>query len=768
MSPKVCKLKGCDNVDVKKLLENDRVKPYVLKARYGLEKEGQRVDLTGQLVSTDHPKTISKSDDHPYIKRDFAETQMELVTPVLETLKELFDYLESIHEVAYRSMDKDEMIWPLSMPPALPEKEEDIIIAKLADAENVQYRHSLAESYGRRKQMISGIHYNFEFSEELLQSLFEAQSEITEFHQFKTEIYMKLTRNYLHYRWLITYLYGASPSSEKNFFEDSSLVEPVRSIRSSKYGYVNRDNVQVSYSSLNKYISDIATLVEKEILVEEKEFYSAVRLRGGNQVADLEEQGIGYIELRNIDINPFDRNGISYEQAEFLNLFLVYLLWKDESIHHDEWVKEGELNNEKVALEHPLEETQFKAEAQTIIDEMEQLVKTLDLAVSEELFVNERAMLEDPSKTIAGRLYLESQESSQSQVAVNIAKKYHEKAWDMPYQLTAYTDMELSTQLLMFDAIQLGIQVEIVDRHDQFLKLTLNDQIEYVKNGNMTSKDSYIATLIMENKTVTKKILQKQGFRVPLGDEFNNIDEALRSYALFAKKAFVVKPKSTNYGLGISIFKDGAAYDDYEQALKIAFKEDSSILIEEFLTGTEYRFFVINDQVVAVMARIPANITGDGKKTVEELVAKKNEDPLRGRDHRTPLEKIQLGELEILMLKGQGKQIDSIPEKGEVLYLRENSNVSTGGDSIDVTDEISEDYKKIAVDSVAALGAKISGLDLIIKDIEVPASNDKAYGIIEANFNPSMYMHVFPYKGKSRRLTMNLLYYLFPELSKLK
>ena len=768
MSPKVCKLKGCDNVDVKKLLENDRVKPYVLKARYGLEKEGQRVDLTGQLVSTDHPKTISKSDDHPYIKRDFAETQMELVTPVLETLKELFDYLESIHEVAYRSMDKDEMIWPLSMPPALPEKEEDIIIAKLADAENVQYRHSLAESYGRRKQMISGIHYNFEFSEELLQSLFEAQSEITEFHQFKTEIYMKLTRNYLHYRWLITYLYGASPSSEKNFFEDSSLVEPVRSIRSSKYGYVNRDNVQVSYSSLNKYISDIATLVEKEILVEEKEFYSAVRLRGGNQVADLEEQGIGYIELRNIDINPFDRNGISYEQAEFLNLFLVYLLWKDESIHHDEWVKEGELNNEKVALEHPLEETQFKAEAQTIIDEMEQLVKTLDLAVSEELFVNERAMLEDPSKTIAGRLYLESQESSQSQVAVNIAKKYHEKAWDMPYQLTAYTDMELSTQLLMFDAIQLGIQVEIVDRHDQFLKLTLNDQIEYVKNGNMTSKDSYIATLIMENKTVTKKILQKQGFRVPLGDEFNNIDEALRSYALFAKKAFVVKPKSTNYGLGISIFKDGAAYDDYEQALKIAFKEDSSILIEEFLTGTEYRFFVINDQVVAVMARIPANITGDGKKTVEELVAKKNEDPLRGRDHRTPLEKIQLGELEILMLKGQGKQIDSIPEKGEVLYLRENSNVSTGGDSIDVTDHIGEDYKQIAVDSVAALGAKISGLDLIIEDIEVPASNDKAYGIIEANFNPSMYMHVFPYKGKSRRLTMNLLYYLFPELSKLK
>ena len=116
------------------------------------------------------------------------------------------------------------------------------------------------------------------------------------------------------------------------------------------------------------------------------------------------------------------------------------------------------------------------------------------------------------------------------------------------------------------------------------------------------------------------------------------------------------------------------------------------------------------------------------------------------------------------MLKGQGFQLDSVPAEGEVVYLRENSNVSTGGDSIDVTDRISDDYKKIAVDAVAALGAKISGIDLIIDDLDVPASTPGAYGIIEANFNPSMYMHIYPYKGESRRLTTNILHYLFPEL----
>ncbi|OCA87264.1 bifunctional glutamate--cysteine ligase GshA/glutathione synthetase GshB [Pseudobacillus wudalianchiensis] len=751
-------------MDMKKMLVNDRVKPYLLKARYGIEKEGQRVDLSGNLAKTDHPKSISIRDEHPYIQRDFSETQMELITPVTETLEELFNYLAAIHDVAYRSMGDNEMLWPLSMPPQLPEKEEDIVIAKFKSVENVLYRQSLSNSYGRRKQMISGVHFNFEFSDELIQSLFNLQSEIKDYQHFKTEIYLKVTRNYLRYRWLVTYFYGASPSSEKNFFEEGSLNEPVRSIRSSKYGYTNSDDVRVSYSSIRNYISDLSLMVKRGLLIEEKEFYSAIRLRGGHQVSDLEEHGVSYVELRNIDLNPFETYGISYEQAEFLHLFLIYLLWKDEDNHCDEWVEMGDFYNDAVALEHPLEPTQFAVEAHHMVDEMEQLVKTLDLTISDSLFVNLREMLRDPSKTLAGRLCKESEESSQAHVATCIAKENYKKSWEKPYQLTGFTDMELSTQILMFDAIQQGIRVEILDRQDQFLKLQLKDHIEYVKNGNMTSKDTYVSTLIMENKTVTKKILQQHGFRVPIGEEFHTIEQALRSYDLFSAKPFVVKPKTTNYGLGISIFKEGANYEDYQKAIILAFKEDSSVLIEEFLNGTEYRFFVLDDKVYAVLLRIPANVKGDGKHTIEELVTQKNRDSLRGRDHRTPLESIQLGELENLMLKGQGYRMDSIPKAGEIIYLRENSNISTGGDSIDVTDEIPDDYKKIAVDAVAALGAKISGIDLIIANKEAPAANKDAYGIIEANFNPSMYMHIYPYKGKSRRLTMHIIHYLFPEL----
>ncbi|MCZ2969524.1 hypothetical protein NYY93_21220, partial [Acinetobacter baumannii] len=153
----------------------------------------------------------------------------------------------------------------------------------------------------------------------------------------------------------------------------------------------------------------------------EREFYSPVRLRGGHHASDLEDHGISYIELRNIDLNPFETYGFSYEQAEFLHLFLIYLLWKDEGENCDEWVKMGDFYTDIVALEHPLEHTQFEIEAKNMINEMEQLAETLNLTISETLFVQLREMLMDPSKTLAGRLYKESVKSSQGQVATSIA-----------------------------------------------------------------------------------------------------------------------------------------------------------------------------------------------------------------------------------------------------------------------------------------------------------------------------------------------------------
>ena len=748
-------------MNYRELMQKKNVRPYVLMARFGLEKENQRSTREGLLATTDHPTVFGNRSYHPYIQTDFSETQLELITPVANSGTEMLRFLDAIHDVARRSIPEDEMLWPLSMPPQLPTKDEEIKIAKLDQYDAVLYRRYLAKEYGKRKQMVSGIHFNFEYDQALIQQLYDEQSEVTDCKQFKTKVYMKVARNFLRYRWLITYLFGASPVSEDGYFRvyDDQPQEPIRSIRNSTYGYRNHDNVKVSYASLERYLEDIHRMVENGLLSEEKEFYAPVRLRGGKQMSDLPKTGIRYIELRNLDLNPFSRLGIVEDTVDFLHYFMLYLLWTDEKEEADEWV------NEQVALGHPHETIKLIAEGDRIFSEMIDMLDALGIRKGKEVVGKYYQQLRNPQDTVSGKMWTIIQENSNSELGNIFGNQYQSMAFERPYQLAGFREMELSTQIFLFDAIQKGLEIEILDEQEQFLKLQHGEHIEYVKNANMTSKDNYVVPLIMENKTVTKKILSAAGFHVPGGEEFSSFIEAQEAHLRYANKAFVVKPKSTNYGLGITIFKEGASLEDFTEALRIAFKEDTAVLIEEFLPGTEYRFFVLDNDVKAIMLRVPANVTGDGKHTVEELVAAKNSDPLRGTNHRAPLELIQLNDLEKLMLKEQGLTIYSVPEKEQIVYLRENSNVSTGGDSIDMTDVIDDSYKQIAIEAVAALGAKICGIDLIIPDKDVKGTRDSlTYGIIEANFNPAMHMHVYPYAGQGRRLTMDVLKLLYPEV----
>ncbi len=226
---------------------------------------------------------------------------------------------------------------------------------------------------------------------------------------------------------------------------------------------------------------------------------------------------------------------------------------------------------------------------------------------------------------------------------------------------------------------------------------------------------------------------------------------------MFANEPIVLKPKSTNFGIGIHIFKDGTTFEEALEAFRHALAFDDVVLLETFLPGKEYRFLVIGDEVAGILHRVPANVTGDGVSTIRELVAKKNEDPLRGKGYKTPLEKIDIDDIVVSFLRPQGKTPDSVLADGELVFLRENSNISTGGDSIDYTDQISDSYKRIAVESARAIGATICGVDMMIPSL----AREGDYGIIELNFNPAIHIHSFPYEGKERPIGETVLDLLF-------
>lgn len=764
---------------IEKIIKENSLGLDIKKGRFGIEKESLRVNENGELALTNHPKFFGDKIKNPYITVDFSESQIEVITPTESSVEKAYDFLRNIHEIVATNL-KDEYLWSQSVPPILP-SEELIPLGKFPQNKELEkYREKLALKYGRKKQLLSGIHFNFSFDDEFLKELYELSKEKTSFKEFKNNIYLKISRNYFKYGWMIIYLLGASPvihetylqkciDKMKKFTEDTYYFEDLVSFRNGSCGYRNEKDFFVNYESVDKYVESLERLIEKESISSAKEYYSPIRLKTKNPkeiLLELKNSGIEYLEFRSIDLNPFSEIGIEKADLEFLHLFILFLFLKDDEPFEEKDYFRYLKNQEILANKGNSDEFRLiccedknvspKEYSIVILEEIERHLKAIGAFTNKD----EKVLQYQKNKILSNRLYSdlvlkEVKQKGFVKFHIDKAKEFLNEMKKTPYTLKGFEDLELSTQILLKAAIKNGVKFEILDRDENFIVLEKDKKVEYVKQATKTSLDSYVTMLIMENKVVTKKVLEKENIIVPQGKDYFNIEEAKSDYRKYGA-GIVIKPKSTNFGLGITIFKEEFSKEDYEKALEIAFKEDNSILIERFIKGKEYRIFVIGDEVVGILHRVPANVKGDGERSIKELVEEKNLDPLRGVGYKTPLEKIRLEDPEKLFLKGQGLTIEYIPKKDEVVYLRENSNISTGGDSLDYTDDILDAYKKIAIKASKAVGAKICGVDMMIEDIKNPNPIDN-YAIIELNFNPAIHIHCYPYKGKNRNLGEKIL-----------
>lgn len=748
----------------------------LLKGNFGLERETLRVDGEGKLALTKHPEVFECKISHPYITTDFSESQIELITPVLNTLEELHSFVNSLYDITVLEL-KDEYLWPQSMPCSIPE-DNLIPIADYGKCKSGEaasdYRKKLLKKYGGKKQLISGIHYNFSFNEELIKDLYEKMGNGETYRDFKDSIYLKVVRNYLRYRWLLIYLLGGTTTMHETFGEKCVIeLDKISkdgfsnigavSYRNSECGYKNPIDLYPNYNSVKEYVESVYKFIDDKLIDNHKELYTQIRLKANDNDRFLEsllEDGINYIEMRSIDINPFSKAGISLDDLNFINLLTIYFLIKDES-SYEKWQEEAQNNQNIISMYGQMDvvlyrdgETITKKDwALDILNEIKEMNDKLSLG-KEDIINSMIEKIMNPKLTYAYRISEMVKEEGFLESHLRLAKEYKEEAYKNRFKLEGFEDLELSTQILMKEAMKRGIKVDVIDRADNFISLKKDDHIEYVKQATKTSKDNYVTVLMMENKVVTKKILDENKIKVPKGDEFFSLDEAIRKAHKYVNKSIVVKPKSTNFGLGISIFKEGPKLEEIEEAFKLAFEHDNTVLVEEFIKGKEYRFLVIGDEVPGILHRVPANVIGDGKSSIRELVEEKNKSSLRGKGYKTPLEKINLDDNAKLFLKHLGKDFDYIPEKDEVVYLRENSNISTGGDSIDYTDIIPQRFKNIAIESSKAIGANICGVDMMIEDYRDENSN---YAIIELNFNPAIHIHSYPYKGEERDIAKEIL-----------
>ncbi|MDO6544667.1 glutamate--cysteine ligase [Photobacterium sanguinicancri] len=341
--------------------------------RRGIEKEGVRTAVDGNLSQHAHPQALGAALTHPNITTDFAEAQLELVTPAYAERGQMFDHLSTLHGYVANNLSDSEVMWGASMPPRLP-SEEAIAIADYGHSNVGQmkqrYRHGLANRYGKKMQTISGIHYNFSLPETFWQALHQVENSPQPLSEFISDRYFHMIRNIMRHGWIIGYLFGASPAVDSSYLVGkqhdldeldfgiadfgSATADNHRtyyapwatSLRLSNLGYSNSEQSKyaLNYNNKHDYLSGLYNIlampseyyaqfeqnqqVNNKVLQLENELYSSVRPKIVNDelrpLYAMCRYGVEYIELRSLDINPYLPLGLDQTQSYFLDLFLLY------------------------------------------------------------------------------------------------------------------------------------------------------------------------------------------------------------------------------------------------------------------------------------------------------------------------------------------------------------------------------------------------------------------------------------------------------------
>ncbi len=321
--------------------------------RRGLEKESLRARPDGALATTAHPAALGSALTHPHITTDFSESQVELITGVHAGVQDCLDELMRVQRFTAQALN-NEMLWVSSMPCDLPADEAIPLgqygTSNVGRAKTV-YRTGLGHRYGRRMQTISGIHYNWSMPE------------------VSSEQYFSLIRNFRRNAFLLLYLFGASPAVCSSFVagrqhalqrlgENTMHLPYATSLRMGRLGYQSdaQSALAVSYNSLQGYAASLQGALTQPyapyetigvqgpdggyrqlgttLLQIENEFYGSIRPKrvifpGERPLHALRERGVEYVEVRLLDLDPFELVGINAQTLRFIDVFLIYCLSTD-------------------------------------------------------------------------------------------------------------------------------------------------------------------------------------------------------------------------------------------------------------------------------------------------------------------------------------------------------------------------------------------------------------------------------------------------------
>ena len=426
----------------------------------GLEKESLRVSKAGTLAQSAHPEYLGSALTNPYITTDYSEALLEFITPPCADVSDAMDFLRDTQQFVYAGLD-DELLWSASMP-CVVAGETSIPLAKYGSSNLGQmktvYRRGLGHRYGRVMQVIAGVHYNYSFKDAFWATYQKVEKNTDGLQDFISSGYFDALRNLQRYGWLVSYLFGASPAICKSFlngqqttlqeYNENSFYEPyATSLRLGEIGYRNskesETGITANYNSLQEYIETLRCAIDTQcpeyakinlkvdgvyqqlntnILQIENEYYSSVRpkqiLQGLEKpVNALRDRGVQYLELRSVDVNPFDPLGVNEQQLRFLQVFIIFCCLQESPAFDSAERKMIDENllltahrgrEPGLQLDTPEGKIELKVWAHDLVEQMLPLASVLDQPNEDSLFydacVAQLELIEDAEKTPSARI----------------------------------------------------------------------------------------------------------------------------------------------------------------------------------------------------------------------------------------------------------------------------------------------------------------------------------------------------------------------------
>ncbi|WP_311408633.1 hypothetical protein [Liquorilactobacillus uvarum] len=541
---------------------------------------------------------------------------------------------------------------------------------------------------------------------------------------FRNQVYMKMLQQFASHRWLLTYLTGATP------FEGSA-TRPVRSQSECYAPTITRLADQVLYHSLKDYLK--SDYCKQAKLVDGVTVGSSLDTEN-----EMLEKGIHYLEITHLDLDPFSTLGISNEIMDLLEAMAAFFIAtpgiRNENLQ--KILKEKRQLNQQIAHKNPFAISKCQVQARQFINKLSRFVSEAGLSELENSLNKIAVLCSSPTETPSTKLLRgqgsEKIDASALRLALDIKGK------NINALAGIVGKLDSNSWLVLCSAFKLGESFSIVSLPDKLIKV--GDTM--LEAGIQTEKNSGIMQKLWANRELSKEIVAAAGYSIPTGWIISSIAEAENVYQEVQGLLIAIK---NSHLPGVCVFRVPPTRGAFLQTVKKYLTPEYPCIVEQVVVGSNYTALIVGGKVISLVERIPQNVVGDGRSSIEKLIQNK-------RAKRKSLQSnFEFGKFQIATLAEQGRTSKDILPRGVQLYLRYDASTGTGADYFEALTEANRSCLGKIEQLAKILKMNDGGLDVIISNIyQTPNGEDNQFVFLNAHASPCFSEHELTLLGKTQ------------------